>query len=217
MEAIRGGLRLRPVDVAFGVEQLPLQIREFDDISVDESKMPDAGPGEEVGGNAPEGPQSHHDGPSTCELALALDTNLRKDFLSTVPIGRPHGGQKGAPLMGLSPAITAVDDANRLTSQPENSFRLAPLGDGDCMDSMVSTAPSAWLTMENALDRLTRDFTILTVLVLILVAVSLLSWFRTGVLDLGFVLALAVLIALRDIGAFCRGAMDRMRRLSQMV
>ena len=85
------------------------------------------------------------------------------------------------------------------------------------MDSMVSTAPSAWLAMENALDRLTRDFTILTVLVLILVVVSLLSWFRTGVLDLGFVLALAVLIALRDIGAFCRGATERMRQLSQMV
>jgi len=76
---------------------------------------------------------------------------------------------------------------------------------------MVSTAPSAWLTMENALVRLTRDFTILTVLTLVLVVVSLLSWFRTGVLDLGFVLAIAVLIALRDLDSFCRGAMERMR------
>ncbi|HYT17193.1 MAG TPA: hypothetical protein VEO18_02970 [Thermoplasmata archaeon] len=57
--------------------------------------------------------------------------------------------------------------------------------------------------MENALDRHTRDFTILTVLVLILIVVSLLG--------------LAVLIALPDIGAFCRGAMERMRQLSQMV
>ncbi len=85
------------------------------------------------------------------------------------------------------------------------------------MDSMVSTAPSAWLTMENALVRLTRDFTILTVLVLILVVVSLLSFVRSGVLDLGFVLAIAVLVALRDLGAFCRGAMERLRQLSQMV
>ncbi len=85
------------------------------------------------------------------------------------------------------------------------------------MDSMVSTAPSAWLTMENALVRLTRDFTILTVLVLILVVVSLLSFVRSGVLDLGFVLAIAVLVALRDLGAFCRGAMERLRPLSQMV
>src|SRR2546426_1083194 len=123
---------------------------------------------------------------------------------------------KGRAAYGLSPAAIGVD-AERLTSQLENSFRLVPIDGGDCMDSMVSTAPSAWLTMENALDRLTRDFTILTVLVLILVAVSLLSWFRTGVLDLGFVLALAVLIALRDISAFCRGAMERMRQLSQMV
>jgi len=66
------------------------------------------------------------------------------------------------------------------------------------MDSMVSTVPSAWLTMENALARLARDFTILTILTLVLVVVSLLSWFRTRVLDLGFVLAIAVLIALRD-------------------
>ena len=85
------------------------------------------------------------------------------------------------------------------------------------MDSMVSTAPSAWLTMENALVRLTRDFTILTVLVLILVVVSLLSFVRSGVLDLGFVLAIVVLVALRDLGALCRGAMERLRQLSQMV
>jgi len=71
--------------------------------------------------------------------------------------------------------------------------------------------------MENALVRLTRDFTILTVLVLILVVVSLLSFVRSGVLDLGFVLAIAVLVALRDLGAFCRGAMERLRQLSQMV
>jgi len=89
--------------------------------------------------------------------------------------------------------------------------------EGNLMDSMVSTAPSAWLTMENALVRLTRDFTILTVLVLILVVVSLLSFVRSGVLDLGFVLAIAVLVALRDLGAFCRGAMERLRQLSLMV
>jgi len=99
----------------------------------------------------------------------------------------------------------------------ENSSPFEPIDRGDLMDSMVSTAPSAWLTMENALVRLTRDFTILTILALILVVVSLLSWFRTGVLDLGFILAIAVLIALRDLGAFCRGAMERMRQLSQMV
>jgi len=178
--------------------------------------MPHAGPGEKVGRNAPEGPQSHHDGSGTRELALALDADLRKDFLPTVPIRRPHGRRKGAPLMAFRPPPLGWRP-KRPTSQLENSFRLVPIDGGDCMDSMVSTAPSAWLTMENALDRLTRDFTILTVLVLILVAVSLLSWFRTGVLDLGFVLALAVLIALRDIGAFCRGAMERMRQLSQMV
>src|SRR2546427_1115095 len=71
---------------------------------------------------------------------------------------------------------------------------------------MVSTVPSAWLTMENALARLARDFTILTILTLVLVVVSLLSWFRREVLDLGFVLAIAVLIALRDFDSFCRGA-----------
>ena len=107
-------------------------------------------------------------------------------------------------------------EANR-TPSAVSSFQLAPIRIGDLMDSMVSTAPSAWLTMENALVRLTRDFTILTVLTLVLVVVSLLSWFRTGVLDLGFVLAIAVLIALRDLDSFCRGAMERMRQLSQMV
>src|SRR2546426_756981 len=102
-EAFRSGLRLRPVDVAFGVQQLPLEIREFDDISVDEPKMPHAGPGEKVGRNAPEGPQSHHDGSGTRELALALDADLRKDFLPTVPIRRPHDRRKGAPLMAFRP------------------------------------------------------------------------------------------------------------------
>src|SRR6266705_1492670 len=190
-EAFRGGLRLRPVDVAFAVEQLPLEIREFDDIPVDEPKMPDpcAGPRHQ----SPEGLPA--DGTDSAAARSA----------------------KGRATYGLSPAATVANDAEETTSQSKNSFLLAPLNGGDCMDSMVSTAPSAWLAMENALDRLTRDFTILTVLVLILVAVSLLSWFRTGVLDLGFVLALAVLIALRDIGAFCRGAMERMRQLSQMV
>jgi len=71
--------------------------------------------------------------------------------------------------------------------------------------------------MENALARLARDFAILTILTLVLVVVSLLSWFPTGVLDLGFVLAIAVLIALRDLDSFRRGAMERMHQLSQMV
>src|SRR2546425_1093572 len=110
-EAFRGGLRLRPVDVAFGVQQLPLEIREFDDVPVDEPKMPDARPGEEVGRNAPEGPQSHHDGTGTRELALALDTNLRKDFLATVPIGRPHGRRKGARRLWPFARRHRVDDA----------------------------------------------------------------------------------------------------------
>src|SRR2546422_4921416 len=35
------------------------------------------------------------------------------------------------------------------------------------MDSMVSTVPSAWLAMENALARLARDFAILTILTLV--------------------------------------------------
>src|SRR5437870_8115946 len=102
-EAFGSGLGLRPVDVAFRVQQLPLEIREFDDIPVDESTMPHAGPGEKVGRNAPEGPQSHHDGSGTRELALALDADLRKDFLPTVPIRRPHGRRKGAPLMAFRP------------------------------------------------------------------------------------------------------------------
>src|SRR5437870_676275 len=65
--------------------------------------MAHAGPGEKVGRNAPEGPQSHHDGSGTRELALALDADLRKDFLPTVPIRRPHGRRKGAPLMAFRP------------------------------------------------------------------------------------------------------------------
>ena len=85
------------------------------------------------------------------------------------------------------------------------------------MGSMVSTVPSAWLTKENALARLARNFTILTILTLVFVVVSLLSWLRRGVLDLGFVLAIAVLIALRDFDSFGRGAIERIRQLSQMV
>jgi hypothetical protein len=65
--------------------------------------MPDPRPGQEVRRNAPEGPQSHHDGAGTRKLALALDTNLWKDFLPTVPIGRPHDRRKGAPLMAFRP------------------------------------------------------------------------------------------------------------------
>lgn len=85
------------------------------------------------------------------------------------------------------------------------------------MASMVSTVPSAWLTMENALARLATDFTMVAVLTGLLVVASFVSFIRTGALDLGFLAAIAVLLALRDLRAFCRGAMERMRQLGQLV
>jgi hypothetical protein len=83
-------------------------------------------------------------------------------------------------------------------------------------DSMATSAPSAWLTMENAMARLSTDVTIVALLTAILVALSLLSILR-GTVDLGFLLAIAVLLALRSVRDFCRGAMERMRQLSQLV
>ena len=85
------------------------------------------------------------------------------------------------------------------------------------MASMVSSAPSAWLTMENAMARLSTDVTIVSVLTALLVVVSLVSLLRTGTVDLSFLLAIAVLLALRDIRLFCRGAQDRLRQLSDLV
>lgn len=84
------------------------------------------------------------------------------------------------------------------------------------MESMVSTAPSAWLTMENALARLSNDVVMVTALTAVLVVVSLVSILR-GTIDLGFLLAIAVLLALRDLRHFCRGAMERMRQLGELV
>src|SRR5438034_247869 len=83
----RGGVGLRPVYIRFGVERLPLEIRELDDVSIDEPKVPNPRPGKQVGGDASQGPQTDHDGSCPGELSLALYTNLRKDFLSTISIG----------------------------------------------------------------------------------------------------------------------------------
>src|SRR3989449_1255081 len=86
-EALRGGVRLRPVHIRFGVERLPLEIRELDDVAIDEPEVPNPRPGKQVGGDASQGPQTDHDGSCPGELSLALYTNLRKDFLSTISIG----------------------------------------------------------------------------------------------------------------------------------
>ncbi len=83
-------------------------------------------------------------------------------------------------------------------------------------DSMVTAAPSAWRTMETALRRLSTTVLVVAVLTAILVIVSLLSILR-GNVDLSFLLAIAVFLALRDVLAFSRGAMDRMRQLSELV
>jgi len=85
------------------------------------------------------------------------------------------------------------------------------------MASMVSSAPSAWLTMENAITRLSTDVTVVAVLTAVLVVVSLASVLRSGTVDLGFLLAIAVLLALRDIRLFCRGAKERLRQLSDLA
>src|SRR5207249_8525914 len=141
----------------------------------------------------------------------AFRANLRENLLSTIPIRRPHDPRKDERLMAFRPrchddlfvANASLAVSRRLFTIRANSRRGI---------SWIRWCPrrrlhgSQW---RNALVRLTRDFTILTVLVLILVVVSLLSFVRSGVLDLGFVLAIAVLVALRDLGAFCRGAMER--------
>jgi hypothetical protein len=81
---------------------------------------------------------------------------------------------------------------------------------------MVTSVPSAWLTMEDAMARLSKDVTIVAILAAVLVVVSLAAIVR-GTVDLGFLLAIAVFLALRDVRAFCRGAMERMRALSALV
>src|SRR6266581_2780237 len=86
-EALRGGVRLRPVHIRFGVQRLPLEIRELDDVSIDQPEMPDPRPGKQVGGDASQGAQTDHDGSCPGELSLALCTNLGKDFLTTISIG----------------------------------------------------------------------------------------------------------------------------------
>ena len=83
-------------------------------------------------------------------------------------------------------------------------------------DSMVAAVPSAWRTMETALRGLSTTVLVVAVLTAILVIVSLLSILR-GNVDLSFLLAIAVFLALRDVLAFSRGAMDRMRQLSELV
>src|SRR5205823_12625608 len=67
-----------------------------------------------------------------------------------------------------------------------------------------------------ALRRLSTTVLVVAVLTAILVIVSLLSILR-GNVDLSFLLAIAVFLALRDVLAFSRGAMDRMRQLSELV
>src|SRR3989304_1212304 len=54
-EALRGDLRLRPVDIRLRVEGLPLEVHELDDVAVDEPQTPDARARKEGPGAAPAG------------------------------------------------------------------------------------------------------------------------------------------------------------------
>src|SRR5438046_3666340 len=83
-------------------------------------------------------------------------------------------------------------------------------------DSIVTAAPSAWRTMETALRGLSTTVLVVAVLTAILVIVSLLSILR-GNVDLSFLLAIAVFLDMRNVLAFSRGAMDRMRQLGELV
>src|SRR2546425_6731697 len=86
-DPLPGGVRLRPGHLRFRVQRLPLEIRELDDGSIDQPKMPDAWPGQKVGGDASQGAPTDHDGSGPGELPLALHANLGKDFLTTISIG----------------------------------------------------------------------------------------------------------------------------------
>src|SRR3989441_11813931 len=112
-EALRGGVRLRPVHIRFRVQRLPLEIRELDDVSIDEPEVPDTRPGKQVRGNAPQGAQPDHDGSCPGELSLALYTNFGKDFLSTISIRRRHTSRKDGRLMAFRPSRRMIRGSHR--------------------------------------------------------------------------------------------------------
>src|SRR3990170_3151019 len=100
-EALRGDLRLRPVDIRLRVEGLPLEVHELDDVAVDEPQTPDARARKEVRGHAPEGAQPDHDRMGRREPALARLADLREDGLATVAVGAVHGRDNGRGAYGL--------------------------------------------------------------------------------------------------------------------
>src|SRR3989475_10876816 len=139
-EALRGGIRLRPVHVRFGVERLPLEIRELDDVSIDQPEVPDPRPGQQVGGDAPQGAQPNHDGSCPGELSLALDTNLGKDLLSTISIGRKHTSRKDGRLMAFRPAAVVAWVAPQQSERRRRLRRMRPGGSG----SVLRKALARW-------------------------------------------------------------------------
>src|SRR2546425_4110340 len=139
-EALRGGIRLRPVHVRFGVERLPLGIRELDDDPLDPPEVPDPRPGQQVGGDAPQGAQPNHDGSCPGELSLALDTNLGEDLLSTISIGRKHTSRKDGRLMAFRPAAVVAWVAPQQSERRRRLRRMRPGGSG----SVLRKALASW-------------------------------------------------------------------------
>ncbi len=85
------------------------------------------------------------------------------------------------------------------------------------MESMVSKVPSAWLGMESAVRAIANLLLLLYVLTSLLVIASLAAFANQRVLDLTWVLAATIALALREVRRFCLGAMERMRQLGELV
>src|SRR3990172_145809 len=92
-EPLPGDNRLRAVDVALHEERLTLEVRELDDVAVDQAQVPDAGAGEQGSRHTPQGAEADHSHTGSAEALMAHPPDLREHLLAGVPgHGRRHGG-----------------------------------------------------------------------------------------------------------------------------
>ena len=82
---------------------------------------------------------------------------------------------------------------------------------------MVSTASSAWLKMERGLRTFSVMLFVLQILAVVLAVASLVVFAFSGTLELSWVVAAVLVIALAGLRRFCEGSMERLRQLSQLV
>lgn len=85
------------------------------------------------------------------------------------------------------------------------------------MESMVTTAPSAWMQVQSGLRTFSLALRFLQVIVVLWIVISFVNLVLFFVLDLGWVMGVLLVWALVGLRDLCRGLVERTRQLSSLV